>query len=102
VTVEEVRAALGDLRRLTEGELLGGGSGVEGRDELGIIRSWPGKSPEELVPMSWLLVEKRRSARQERLGATGAPDGGTDAPDTEASLDDLRAEPLTMSRSVNL
>jgi sortase A len=55
------------------------------------------KSPEELSAdeLRWLLVEKRRSARQERLERyrrTGR--AVMIAPDTEASLDDLRAGPL--------
>jgi sortase A len=55
------------------------------------------KSPEELSAdeLRWLLVEKRRSARQERLERyrrTGR--AVLIAPDTEASLDDLRAGAL--------
>ncbi len=55
------------------------------------------KSPEELSAdeLRWLLVEKRRSARQERLERyrrTGR--AVLIAPDTEASLDDLRAGQL--------
>ena len=55
------------------------------------------KSPEELSAdeLRWLLVEKRRSARQERLERyrrTGR--AVMIAPDTEASLDDLRAGSL--------
>ena len=55
------------------------------------------KSPEELSTdeLRWLLVGKRRSARQERLERyrrTGR--AVLIAPDTEASLDDLRAGPL--------
>lgn len=68
------------------------------RDELGynplVTRK---KSPEDLSTdeLRWLLVEKRRSARQERLERyrrTGR--AVLIAPDTEASLDDLRAGPL--------
>jgi sortase A len=55
------------------------------------------KSPEELSAdeLRWLLVEKRRSARQERLERyrrTGR--AVMIAPDMEASLDDLRAGSL--------
>lgn len=55
------------------------------------------KSPEELSAdeLRWLLVEKRRSARQERLERyrrTGR--AVLIAPDAEASLDDLRAGPM--------